>query len=652
MFNTWIDSFECGNNNNDRGCGNNERGDREDDRDDSREDYNDNNREGHGNGRGHDKKSKLSYNPDKYCERYNRRGHNTDEYLILKKETHETESDNQHTNTSNYQSNYQSNFNHHPFNAQITRLIVNNIEIQHNNSQDWIIDSAANVYITSFKENLHNYREYSNQNVQIKEFVDKAEIVRGKGIIILTNIADNRFILKDVVYNPENPDQILSLMKLRREKQADFHFTAVEDFIISLSKDISFPGKSINDICHIWISSSLQIKAVNTRSVFRKRKSDNDDNHDIKEQSSASNKPIKEHQLPHAQTTNFTPLQCISQNLWHLHFDHTSSIILYKHLYIKSNHDSTHCVVCIRAKQIHKPFYHSKNKVTRKFERIHSDLCGLFSISKSKSIYLLTFLDELTHWCWITTIADKTSATICREYRNLIKQIEMEIDLKIKYLWTDDDKKYEEDLTSVLKELGVKHESTSPHSSQSNRKAERLNQTLEEHARAMLYQANMLKSFWTETITTTAYFLNRLSSDAINDISYELWYNRWFTTINLKALKSFDCIMHACIPKKWQKKLDKIDIWSNLDYFIGYINTNTMHKNLELRKEEIYKLRVGPYSVPRMSESDDRFSSWIYDEIIVQQSSALQVFKIYEEFQSDNDPPFFADAMCRSDANL
>ena len=108
--------------------------------------------------------------------------------------------------------------------------------------------------------------------------------------------------------------------------------------------------------------------------------------------------------------------------------------MLCKYLYIKSNHDSTHCIIYIRAKQIRKPFHRSESKVTRKLERLYFDLCDSFSISKRKSIYILTFLDELTYWCWIITIPDKSSATICREYRNIVKQIETKTDLKIKYL--------------------------------------------------------------------------------------------------------------------------------------------------------------------------------------------------------------------------
>ena len=202
------------------------------------------------------------------------------------------------------------------------------------------------------------------------------------------------------------------------------------------------------------------------------------------------------------------PLQCSPNDLWHLHFGHALTTTLRKLRYIKSNHDSTRCIICIRAKQTRKPFHPTESKVTCKLERIHSDLCGLFLTSKGNSIYILTFLDELMHWCWIAIIPDKSSATVCREYRNLIKQIETESDLKIKYLRTDGGKEYQGFVLPLLKELGIRHEPTSPHSPQSNGKAERLNRTLETFTCAMLYQANMPKSFWAEAVTTAVYLIN------------------------------------------------------------------------------------------------------------------------------------------------
>lgn len=208
----------------------------------------------------------------------------------------------------------------------------------------------------------------------------------------------------------------------------------------------------------------------------------------------------------------------------------------------------------------------------------------------------------------MVTILDKSSATVCREYRYIVKRIETETDLKIKYLRTDCGREYEGDLTPVLKELGVKHETTSPDSPQSNGKAERLNRTLEEHARAMLYQANMPKSFWAEAITTAAYVLNRLPSDAVNGIPYELWHNKPLTSADLTALKPFGCIVHACVPKKRQKKRGKTDTRSHYGCFIEYTDTNTMHKiwNFERKRfEKSHDLRFEETQFPRPNDFDE-----------------------------------------------
>jgi hypothetical protein len=203
------------------------------------------------------------------------------------------------------------------------------------------------------------------------------------------------------------------------------------------------------------------------------------------------------------------PLYCSPNQLWRLRFGHASTTTLRKLPYIQSSHDSTRCVICIRAKQTRKLFHPSESKVSRKLERIYIDICGPFPTSKSLTKLLLTFLDEYnTHWCWIATIDDKSSATFNREFRRLIKQIETETELKIKYLRTDGGGEYERDLKPVLAEMGIQHEPTAPYSPQSNGKAERLNRTLETFARAMLYQANMPKSFWAEAITTAAYLIN------------------------------------------------------------------------------------------------------------------------------------------------
>src|SRR5271170_338138 len=80
---------------------------------------------------------------------------------------------------------------------------------------------------------------------------------------------------------------------------------------------------------------------------------------------------------------------------------HASTTTLRKLPYIKSSHDSIRCVICIRSKQARKLFLPSASQVSRKLERIHSDISAT---SKGLTKLLLTFLDEYSHWCWIATI--------------------------------------------------------------------------------------------------------------------------------------------------------------------------------------------------------------------------------------------------------
>jgi len=641
------------------------------------------------------RRPRYPYDPDKYCKHHDTRGHSTDECRSAKRDR-QNQPGNTNSPNTNFKSSYQPNFNKpRDFSATTTRLIANSTtaETESKDPHAWIVDSAANAHITPYKAKLHNYHEFTNQ-VRVKGFAGKTELARGTGSITLTDHSGKRITLKDVVYVPESPDQILSLMKLRREQNADFWFTAMETFEISFPNGVLFSGKSVNDMLYIWTSPAIHVNAIATHNASKRSYSHDDYEAYVPQR----------HHTP--QTTTSDALPCNPNYLWHLRFGHASSTTLRKHPHLRSNYDSSHCTICIRAKQTRRPFHLAESKVARRLERIHSDICGPYPTSKGKSVYILTFLDEHTHWCWTATIPDKSSATVCQEYRYLVKQIETQSDLKIKYLRTDGGGEYEGELTPVLKDLGVKHEPTSPHSPQSNGKAERLNRTLNNYARAMLYQANMPKSFWAEAITTAAYLLNRLPSDSVNGIPYELWHGRQLTMQDLKSIKPFGCIVHANVPKKRRKRLGKMDTRSTTGCFVGYTDSTTMHKIWDFERKcfvnshdlifeetqfpepsdfdeppadayTAYRRQnmrnpmpipaSSPISMPALSREstpeslpsspaqemlDEIVVQPLYDQIVVQPPPALQVFKSYGEFEPDNDPPSFADAMRRPDANL
>ena len=207
----------------------------------------------------------------------------------------------------------------------------------------------------------------------------------------------------------------------------------------------------------------------------------------------------------------------------------------------------------------------------------------------------------------------------------------------------------------------------------------------------MLYQANMPKCFWAEAITTAAYILNRLPSDSVDGIPYELWHGKSLTAQDLKSIKPFGCIVHANVPKKRRKHLGKVDTRSTTGCFIGYTGTDKMHKIWDFERKcfvnshdliceetqfpepsdfdeppadayTAYRHRNVPHVlvqpptpepplslVPRSPpspvsirdptpEPTPAHVSQLLDEIVVQPPPALQVFMSYGEFQPDNDP--------------
>ena len=94
--------------------------------------------------------------------------------------------------------------------ATVTRFLANSTQTEPaHDPHKWIVDSAANAYITSFKNTLHNYVEFE-QAKSVKGFGGKQENAYGQGSIILTGSRGNEEVIEDVVYVPESPEQILS----------------------------------------------------------------------------------------------------------------------------------------------------------------------------------------------------------------------------------------------------------------------------------------------------------------------------------------------------------------------------------------------------------------------------------------------------------
>jgi transposase InsO family protein len=546
--------------------------------------------------------------------------------------------------------------------ANVTRFIANSSELTPpRNNNTWVVDSAANAYITPFKSDL---RFFVEENIgEVKGFGGRLETALGKGSITLTDVAGNKVTLMDVCYVPSSQDRILSLMKFRREHSVDFQFTGPETFMLTAANGFSIWGNSINDILQITMPQ-LQVSAVITRSSQKRSLAEisdqesTSDEHELETQKRVRLSPIRSEQPP--------PLTCSPPNLWHLRYAHASTTSLSKHKSIKSTHDSRKCDICMRAKKTKNPFHRTTSKANTKLGRVHSDICGPYPESEGKANYNLTFLDDVTHYAFSASIPDKSSETVKREFLQFIAAVERETGLKVKSLRSDGGGEYQGDLTPVLQALGVKHEVTPPHTPELNGKAERLNRTLNNSVRAMLLQANMPQSFWAEAMATATYLHNRLPSEAIdNEIPFERWFNKPLGIKDLNLLKPFGCIVWDHVPeqRRKQKSRSKFADKGTRGCFIGYVSSTTYKywnferkcflesHNLTFWETEFpspidfQHTEPASTSTPLVPLESSDAERPIYDEITVEQPPIGHAFAIYGPLALQPDPASFEDAM-------
>lgn len=119
------------------------------------------------------------------------------------------------------------------------------------------------------------------------------------------------------------------------------------------------------------------------------------------------------------------------------------------------------------------------------------------------------------------------------------------------------------DLKSWCKQRGTVLDYTVPYSPQSNGKSERLNRTLLDKARVLIFDFDVGKEMWGEAIRVAAYLTNRSPTETVTVTPFEMWNNR---QPDLKYIQLFGTEVYA----KNLGYLRKLDERSKRYTFIGY----------------------------------------------------------------------------------
>ncbi|PNF16926.1 hypothetical protein B7P43_G03693 [Cryptotermes secundus] len=224
------------------------------------------------------------------------------------------------------------------------------------------------------------------------------------------------------------------------------------------------------------------------------------------------------------------------------------------------------CSVCMQAKQVRLPFDTERSRAGKPLEIIHSDVCGpIDSTAYDNKKYFLTCVDDYMHFCKIYLLENKSEVyTFLKEYVN---EAECHFNKRVRRIRCDNGGQYKNNaLREWCKNKGIVMEFTTPYSPQLNGTAERMNRTIVEKARALIFDSGLNKRMWGEAVLTSAYLLNRSPTVTVNGTPAENWYGK---RPDLAGLKSFGSEMYT----KILVPLKKLDSHGKKGIFVGY-NTN------------------------------------------------------------------------------
>lgn len=212
------------------------------------------------------------------------------------------------------------------------------------------------------------------------------------------------------------------------------------------------------------------------------------------------------------------------------------------------------CISYIKRKITRKPFSKDGKRANEMLELIHSDLYGpMEEASIGGSKYFMTLTDDFSRKVFVYFLEKKSQVRdTIEEFKTFV---EKQTGKPIKSIRTDNGREYvNRDLENFLRKAGIRHQQTVPYSPKQNDLAERINRTIVERAKSMMFDAELPKRYWAEAVATAVYLINRSSASGIDGKTLEeIWTGQ---SPNLQHLRVFGYKAMAQIPKERRQKWD------------------------------------------------------------------------------------------------
>lgn len=139
-------------------------------------------------------------------------------------------------------------------------------------------------------------------------------------------------------------------------------------------------------------------------------------------------------------------------------------------------------------------------KAKRLLETISTDICGPINPpTHCGKTYFITFIDHFSHFSVCYLLSHKSEAL--EKFQEYVKMIEAKFNMQIEKLRCDNGGEYSsKKFRNFCKNKGIKIQYTVAYNPQQNGVAERLNRTIMEKARCLMYDSSLEKELWGEAI--------------------------------------------------------------------------------------------------------------------------------------------------------
>ena len=242
------------------------------------------------------------------------------------------------------------------------------------------------------------------------------------------------------------------------------------------------------------------------------------------------------------------------------------------------------CDACMSSKSHRLPYSNSPHQTSKPLEVIHSDLWGPSPvISHAGNKYYVSFIDDYTKYTWLYPL--KLKSDVLQVFIDFQKRIERHLNHKIVNFQSDWGGEFQA-LTKYLKEQGISHRISCPHTPAQNGTAERKHHHIIEIALSLLHPSSLPHQFWDEVVCTEVSLINRLPTQNLKNRSpFHLIYKQ---EPDYSLLKSFGC---TCYPCLWPYTTSKLDAQSERCIFLGYSAFHLGYRCLSLTNGKIYITR-------------------------------------------------------------